>query len=314
MRISVPSGRQVRHRPSGCRSTRKPWWTLVWWRSQSSAELSRLVAPSSATHSRTWWTLSLPRFRGHRHSGRAATGEVSSWAGCSRRSSRTRSSRCISETGGRSPRSPKEFGLSATSVANWVRAAETRPRSGSARRRPVSPIRTDRPAGTGAGEEGRRARDPGKSAGLLRSTVGAVELYRYIQARKATIPSSNQRHLPGAGCLDLGLLRLGAPADSEPPAAAPPPTCDCSTQIRLHPRPSSATTAPRGSIGRCCAQGHHVGRHRVARLMRLHGIRARRARSSRDREVRTAARRPEVPDLVRRDFHADVADRSGSPT
>ena len=37
MRISVPSGRQVRHRPSGCRSTRNPWWTLVWCCSHSSA-------------------------------------------------------------------------------------------------------------------------------------------------------------------------------------------------------------------------------------------------------------------------------------
>ena len=48
VRISVPSGRQVRHRPSGRRSTRNPWWTFVWCRSHSSAEFSRHVSPPSA--------------------------------------------------------------------------------------------------------------------------------------------------------------------------------------------------------------------------------------------------------------------------
>jgi putative transposase len=54
------------------------------------------------------------------------------------------------------------------------------------------------------------------------------------------------------------------------------------------------------------AQGHRVGRHRVARLMRLHGIRSCRGKPRRPRSV-PPRRRPEIPDLVDRDFHADVA-------
>jgi putative transposase len=53
------------------------------------------------------------------------------------------------------------------------------------------------------------------------------------------------------------------------------------------------------------AAGHHVGRHRVARLMRLHGIRSCRGKPRRPRSV-PPRRRPEIPDLVNRDFHADV--------
>lgn len=54
---------------------------------------------------------------------------------------------------------------------------------------------------------------------------------------------------------------------------------------------------------------HRVGRHRVARLMREHGIRARRGRvKSRPRSA-PPARRPEVVDLVRRRFRADEPNR-----
>ena len=54
------------------------------------------------------------------------------------------------------------------------------------------------------------------------------------------------------------------------------------------------------------ARGCRIGRHRVARLMRCNGIRARRGRlKSRPRSA-PPARRPEIGDLVQRDFHADV--------
>lgn len=53
------------------------------------------------------------------------------------------------------------------------------------------------------------------------------------------------------------------------------------------------------------AQGHHVGRHRVARLMRLYGIRSCRGKPRKARSV-PPRRRPEITDQVRRDFHADV--------
>jgi len=56
------------------------------------------------------------------------------------------------------------------------------------------------------------------------------------------------------------------------------------------------------------ARGHHVGRHRVARLMRAHGIRACRGRILLRPRSAPPSRRPEVVDQVRRDFHADVSD------
>lgn len=57
------------------------------------------------------------------------------------------------------------------------------------------------------------------------------------------------------------------------------------------------------------AREHRVGRHRVARLMRTHGIRACRGPvKSRPRSA-PPARRPEVVDLVKRQFRADGPNR-----
>lgn len=56
------------------------------------------------------------------------------------------------------------------------------------------------------------------------------------------------------------------------------------------------------------AKNHQVGRHRVARLMRIHGIRARRGRPKSRPRSAPSARRPEITDQVRRDFGADVPD------
>lgn len=54
------------------------------------------------------------------------------------------------------------------------------------------------------------------------------------------------------------------------------------------------------------ARDHHVGRHRVARLMRSHAIKACRGKvKSRPRSA-PVARRPEITDKVSRDFHADA--------
>lgn len=56
------------------------------------------------------------------------------------------------------------------------------------------------------------------------------------------------------------------------------------------------------------ARGHQAGRHRVARLMRCHGIRARRGRiKSRPRSA-PPRRRPEIPDLVHRRFRTERPD------
>lgn len=56
------------------------------------------------------------------------------------------------------------------------------------------------------------------------------------------------------------------------------------------------------------ARGHHVGRHRVARLMRLHGIKACRGKVKARPRSAPVARRPEITDRVARDFYADVPD------
>jgi putative transposase len=56
------------------------------------------------------------------------------------------------------------------------------------------------------------------------------------------------------------------------------------------------------------SQNLQVGRHRVARLMRLNGIRAARCKIKSRARAAPPARRPDVVDLVNRDFNADVPD------
>jgi putative transposase len=56
------------------------------------------------------------------------------------------------------------------------------------------------------------------------------------------------------------------------------------------------------------ARDHHVGRHRVARLMRINGIRAARCKIKSRARAAPPSRRPEVVDLVRRDFRVDAPD------
>jgi putative transposase len=56
------------------------------------------------------------------------------------------------------------------------------------------------------------------------------------------------------------------------------------------------------------ARSHRVGRHRVARLMRRNGIAAARCKIKARPRAAPVARRPEIVDLVKRDFHADVPD------
>jgi putative transposase len=57
------------------------------------------------------------------------------------------------------------------------------------------------------------------------------------------------------------------------------------------------------------ARQHVTGRHRVARLMRLHGLRARRGKIKSRPRAAPPVRRPEIVDRVRRRFHADAPGR-----
>jgi putative transposase len=57
------------------------------------------------------------------------------------------------------------------------------------------------------------------------------------------------------------------------------------------------------------ARSRQVGRHRVARLMRLHGIAARRGKIKSRPRAAPPVRRPEIADRVRRDFTADGPNR-----
>ena len=68
----------------------------------------------------------------------------------------------------------------------------------------------------------------------------------------------------------------------------------------------SGTTVLRGFIQQLLARGRSVGKHRVARLMRGNGIRAQRGKPKSRPRSAPPQRRAEVPDLVQRDFHADV--------
>jgi putative transposase len=56
------------------------------------------------------------------------------------------------------------------------------------------------------------------------------------------------------------------------------------------------------------AREHQAGRHRVARLMRLHGIRARRGKIKSRPRAAPPSRRPEILDQVRRQFRVSTPD------
>ena len=57
------------------------------------------------------------------------------------------------------------------------------------------------------------------------------------------------------------------------------------------------------------ARNHHVGRHRAARLMRLHGISAQRGKVKFKPRAAPVTRRPDLVDLVMRDFRVAVPDK-----
>ncbi len=92
---------------------------------------------------------------------------------------------------------------------------------------------------------------------------------------------------------------------TSPPTARVTQTVSLITEIRAIHDKFGYYGAPR-IHAELRAREHRVGRKRVARLMRANGICARRGKlKSRPRSAPTR-RRPEIGDLVKRDFHADV--------
>ena len=156
-----------------------------------------------------WCDVALPRFRGHSHSGFAAAGEVSSWAEFSRRSSRIRSWCCTSGMGGRSPSWRRSSGclrrLLPTGCVRRIRQA-----SGSGRPRPASPIRRESPGWSVSWRKrtkSSRSWEKRWPSSLDDRSGRAFPLHPSEEGRRSR--TSDQRHLPAAGGLDLGLLRVG---------------------------------------------------------------------------------------------------------
>ena len=113
----------------------------------------------------------------------------------------------------------------------------------------------------------------------------------------------NVSALPGPG-LAVWLLTLGFGARRPRGRAAEDWRCSRRSDAST---PGSATTARRGSTANCRRE-HHVGRHRVARLMRVNGIQAARC-GIKSARAAPAWPSPEIADLVQRDFHADRSER-----
>ncbi len=130
-------------------------------------------------------------------------------------------------------------------------------------------------------------------------------MFRFVEQEKADFPVRD--HVPRARCLPERLLRL---ARARAVRARAPATAELTVLIarRIHGEPGHLRRAPgprRAGRGR----PPHVGRKRVARLMREQRARGRpppAVRHHHRRATRTAA---PAPDLVDRDFTAPGPDR-----
>lgn len=130
-------------------------------------------------------------------------------------------------------------------------------------------------------------------------------MYRYIHAEKAADPEIKIALM----CRLLGVSRSGYYDWTRRQGAAvtgrAAENAVLLEQIRRVHADFGYYGAPRI---RAELRGQHprVGRHRVARLMRDNGIRANRGKVKGRKRAAPPARRPEIVDLVQRDFHADV--------
>jgi putative transposase len=130
-------------------------------------------------------------------------------------------------------------------------------------------------------------------------------VYRYIQAEKANDPEARVALM----CRVLGVSRSGyydwCRRGRRPARGRCAENLALSEQIRgVHER-FAYYGSPR-IREELLADNPRLGRHRVARLMREHGIRANRGKVKTRKRAAPPTRRPEILDLVNRDFHADV--------
>jgi putative transposase len=130
-----------------------------------------------------------------------------------------------------------------------------------------------------------------------------VSCYRLIDAEKA-------HHGVSRLCRVLGVARAGYYAwTTRPPSARPTADARLVEQIReIHARSRGTYGAPRVHAELRLGLDVHVGRKRVARLMRAHGLQGVHRRRGRGLTRRDPAATP-APDLVKRQFTTTAPDR-----
>jgi putative transposase len=153
-------------------------------------------------------------------------------------------------------------------------------------------------------DPGAGAGDPEKSRGLLRQgdRSDPVRAYRFVERQRAHHPTATMCRLLGVSTSGF-YAWLGRPAS---PRALDDEVLTCQI-TEIHDRSRRTYGSPRvhAALGR---QGVHVGRKRVARLMRTTGI----CGAHRRRRGRTTTTDPSAapaPDLVERSFRAPGPDQ-----
>jgi len=205
----------------------------------------------------------------------------------------------------------REFNLAATSISNWVRAADKRAAAAKRSKDNLGESGQETDKAKVRRLERKLARkeelEIWESAGLLRTSDGPVVIYSYIQAEKAADPGLKINVI----CKVLGVSRSGyydwLKRIESPPTKQVLEQLQLIDRIRVLHRKHRYYGSPR--IHRdLLTENVQVGRHKVAHLMRINGICARRGKTKARPGAAPPARRPEVEDAVKRDFHADVAD------
>jgi putative transposase len=130
-------------------------------------------------------------------------------------------------------------------------------------------------------------------------------VYRYIQAEKAKDPEAQVAVM----CRVLGVSRSGyydwCRRGQRPTSGRLAENLALIDQIRRVHEQFRYYGSPR-IRAELLAAHPRLGRHRVARLMQANGIRANRGKVKGRKRAAPPSRRPEIIDLVQRDFHADA--------